>query len=191
MARQLQSQGDQVGLLVLLDSTPPRQFDQSVDSQERSTRRDPRVSSLVRSWQQFAALPTADRKVHVAEWRQQIGLSLSKNLKRLVCEGYLKLGHSLPPEFRTFYIDRILFGRCYPVASQKYRARPCELPAILIEAETDSGTVWQKLIPRGLLIRKLPAKHMDMLREPHVTILARELRECLERVFQAGSAATA
>lgn len=152
---------------------------------------DSRVSDLVRVWRQFASLPTADRKAHLADRTRRVQLSLSKDLKRFVCEGYLKLGYSLPPGLRTFYIDRILFGRYYVVAGQKYQARPCDLPAILIEAETESSTIWQKLIPHGLLIRKMPAKHMDMLREPHVGILAHHLGECLERVFQAGSAATA
>lgn len=191
MARQLQSQGHQVGLLVLMDSTAPRQANQSVDRQERSMHTDSRVSDLVRVWRQFASLPTADRKAHLADRTRRVQLSLSKDLKRFVCEGYLKLGYSLPPGLRTFYIDRILFGRYYVVAGQKYQARPCDLPAILIEAETESSTIWQKLIPHGLLIRKMPAKHMDMLREPHVGILAHHLGECLERVFQAGSAATA
>jgi len=191
MARQLQRQGERVGLLVLMDSTPPRQADRVGSSQEDPAGETPRSSRIVRSWQHFVTLPAADRRTCLEGWKQHILSSLRKTAKRLVCEGYLKLGYSLPPTLRTFYIDKILFGRYYSVAGQRYLARPCDLPAVLIEAETDSSATWQKLIPEGLLIREMPAKHMDMLREPHVRILAGHLDECLDRVFRARSAATA
>jgi thioesterase domain-containing protein len=40
---------------------------------------------------------------------------------------------------------------------------------------------WGKLAAGGVEIRVVPAHHLTMLREPHVRILAHELRTCLDK----------
>ncbi|MCI0720529.1 MAG: amino acid adenylation domain-containing protein [Acidobacteria bacterium] len=191
MARQLKDRGEQVGLLVLMDSTPSSPVATTRFNRERSIRCNGLLSQIRRNFRQFSALSAADKRVYLEERKQRMVTLLSKSAKRLVCEGYLKFGYSLPPGLRTFYIDKILFGRYYPAAANNYVAQPCDLPAILIEAETNESAMWQQLIPHGLLIREMPAKHMDMLKEPHVSVLAGHLYDCLERVFRAKPAATA
>jgi thioesterase domain-containing protein len=66
---------------------------------------------------------------------------------------------------------------------------------LLIGAETPMGPWldprmrWRKLAGGGAEVRVVPGDHTDMLREPNVSALAREIEDCLRRA-RAGAEAT-
>ena len=108
---------------------------------------------------------------------------LSKKGKRLKCKMYLRLRRPMPPALRTFYIGEVLFEDHYPVASKAYRPERYDGRAVLILAERkgahDLEAIWRKLIPNGLTSYGVPGNHVEILREPHIGVLAGHLRNCL------------
>jgi aspartate racemase len=64
----------------------------------------------------------------------------------------------------------------YPGCLTLFRAR---MQPLLSSHHPDKG--WSRLAGGGLKIKVVPGNHLAMLQEPHVKILAKELRACLER----------
>ncbi len=113
---------------------------------------------------------------------------LRKNAKRLACEAYLRLGRSIPPSLRAFYISEILFADHYPAAARAYRPQPCDCRAVLIQADWegtfDPAAVWRQLISQDLTIYAVPGKHLEILKEPHIGVLADHLKNCLNQAIK-------
>jgi thioesterase domain-containing protein len=40
---------------------------------------------------------------------------------------------------------------------------------------------WSRVATGGIEVRNIPGNHLGMLQEPHVQVLARELKACIER----------
>ena len=104
--------------------------------------------------------------------------------KRLICKIYLRLGWSMPPTLRAFFIREILFVDCYDTASKAYRPKPYNGRAILILGEHnvdfDPETIWRDLIPNELTSCALPGNHAEILQEPLIGVVAGHFRNCLE-----------
>ncbi|MGE0653815.1 MAG: hypothetical protein AB7P12_19020, partial [Alphaproteobacteria bacterium] len=77
-----------------------------------------------------------------------------------------------------------------------YRARPYDGDATLFKAElyawahADQHDGWRKLIKGKLDIRPISGRHYEIVKQPHVQSLARELSDAL-RMAQAAQAARA
>jgi thioesterase domain-containing protein len=51
-----------------------------------------------------------------------------------------------------------------------------------LTAAYDVEEGWQGLVAGGLEKIRVPGNHLDIIKEPHVGVLAKELRACLDRV---------
>ena len=73
--------------------------------------------------------------------------------------------------------------RIYAQAIRDYNAVPCDLPVLFMQAGDDASTApaygWRSLVP-GLLIERVPGKHMDILKPPNVDVLAARVRFHIE-----------
>ena len=66
----------------------------------------------------------------------------------------------------------------YPGRVTLFRAR---MQPFFSSHDPDKG--WGRLAAGGLDIRVVPGNHLGMLQEPHVRVLAKQLRTCLDRAF--------
>jgi acetoacetyl-CoA synthetase len=186
MAQQLRKTDDEVGLLALFDPDlcdVDHQFSASAGNPQKRAASERWGSRILRHLRQLRELP---RKTRGTYFRQRFGmmLALLGNIgKRLICRICLRLGWSMPPNLRAFFIREILFADIYRTASQAYRPKRYEGRTVLMVAENESGfdlrAIWGALIPRGLTSHEVSGDHIEILKEPHVGVLARHLRDSL------------
>jgi amino acid adenylation domain-containing protein len=174
MARLLRAQAQEVALLALLDTRIPTPRDGMM-----------RIDEVV-LMSNFAAdlgLMLDHLEVSLDELRrrepdQQLAYVLEMARKANI----------LPPD-----LDLLDVRRLYQVfkanvrAMQSYRPTSARCRVTLFQAaespasarqETAKG--WDKLALEGVEIHTVPGNHFDMVREPHVQILAERLRACME-----------
>jgi len=81
--------------------------------------------------------------------------------------------------------------------SAKYHAEPYQGNGVLLEAErtdwahADRHEGWHQLVQGGLEVRNVPGEHVEILEEPYVATLAKELKICLEEARSKSSAPAA
>jgi len=100
MAQQLRKQGQEVRLLVLLDSSLPgmrrSQTTSSVGDRSTPSGRDLRKQLWI--------------------FRHGFKEAWQKKLKTAACEVYHFLGASLPASLQTYYVDQVVYGNVYSKA---------------------------------------------------------------------------
>ena len=164
MARQLEAQGQKTALLAVLDSRKPM----------------PATSLLVCSGALLARLKlrTLARKGwhRVAGWARELRNRLARTLhkatgrplppglahSRASASCGLAARHYKPP----VYLGRMIF----------FRAVPSSVPA----ADIKIPMKWDKLAAGGVETHMISCEHQSMLHEPHVSVLAEQLKICLE-----------
>lgn len=170
MARQLREQGERVELVVLLDSIPTRMpgltlFDRLGIQWIHLRREGPRYLAdwlrRRRAWKQGLDRPHA-RELTPAEFR-------SEEIEAAFREA---IDHHEP----RAYDGRVLLLR--PPLPDTYVLRPGRVvnhERLLV----DPSNHWTAYLP-ALEVREVPGNHDSMVLEPHVRVLAKELRAALE-----------
>ncbi|MBK9699348.1 MAG: amino acid adenylation domain-containing protein [Flavobacteriales bacterium] len=104
-------------------------------------------------------------------------------IKKMVLRGlvarYLRNGGTVPERFRNFHIIDT-----YDRAAMAYRPKPYAGRITVMKAERSWGPKemgWEGLALGGLEVRMVPGDHYDLIKEPHVSALANELRLTMER----------
>ena len=191
MAQQLRKAGDEVSLLALIDPTTVRNAGQQLTSEVGNSKPQRQSSSerfgprLVRHLRHLQQLPMESRTAY-SRGRFGMMLTLLGNKgKRMICGIYLRLGWSMPPNLRAFFIREILFADIYRTASEAYRPKRYEGRTVLIVAENESGVdlkaIWGALVPNGLTSYAMPGDHAEILQEPLVGLLADHLKNYLDQ----------
>jgi thioesterase domain-containing protein len=157
MARQLRSQGEDVALLALFD-TGLR-----------------------------AKVPIPTRlHLHARRLRRQ-GLlryvrGITESILRIIAYGmWLRFGYSLVPQFSSTVFANMLATRSYK--AQPYSGRVTLFRATEPWKEDDCGTRlgWEGVAAGGMEVHEVPGDHFTLLEEPHVQILAAQLKACLDQ----------
>jgi len=180
MARQLQKQGEDVALLVLLDPDPTKpRFEQS-SSVDKSV---PSLSSCAtwfrnkvsRHFRELAPLAPQERLsyalVRVKNRIDGLRGKISWFGRRVLCEAF---GCSLPLSLRTRYITSI-----YQRAAQQYVPKLYRGRVILFKTQgryRDGDLGWGNLIAEKLEIHELDTDHDNVFKEPYVQIFAEKLK---------------
>jgi len=199
MAQQLRKAGEEVGLLVLIDPTTRRGADQQPSSPASNSNSQRRPSTerfgsrILRHLRRLQELP---RRTRARYFRQcfhmmltgMILTPLTKKAKRLTSKIFLKLGWTMPPTLRGFFIREVLYSDAYRAAARAYKAERYDGRTILIltkqKGEFDPRVVWTALIPSGLTSYAVPGTHDEIILEPQVGVLAGHLRNCLNQAQQ-------
>jgi amino acid adenylation domain-containing protein len=174
MARQLRAQDQEVALLALLDTNIPSPQDRMV---------------------------TIDEIVLMSNFAADLGLTLDhlevspdELLRR---EPHQQLAYVLelaaranilPPDLDLSDIRRLYHVfKANVRARQSYRPKPADLYVTVFQAAESPASAreyvargWTELALAGIEIHSVPGNHFDMVREPHVRILAERLRACME-----------
>jgi aspartate racemase len=181
MAQQLCSQGEPVSLVALLDSginsgddgTSPLWY-----RIETFAKGLPRwlIGALQLNRSQWLDLI----KLKQAIFRSKVGSQNGSSQRSMLIEEMADL-------FR-FSENHRKVARAQQQAIRNYRPKVYPLRLTLFRAsmqplfsshKPDKG--WGRLAGGGLDVRVIPANHLGMLQEPHVRILAKELKACLDR----------
>jgi aspartate racemase len=177
MAQQLQKQGEEVALLVLLDPSNPRHGELSSAPQ-----RIPSLLSHViwfrnkvhRHLRELAPLGPQEKLSYALVRVQGKIMGLREKVswigRRVLCEVF---GYPLPSSLRTHYIVSV-YGRARRAyVPQLYRGR-----VILFKTQgryRNDQSGWEDLVAEGLEIQELDTDHDNVFREPYVRTFAQRL----------------
>jgi amino acid adenylation domain-containing protein len=213
MARQLQEQGEQIALLVLIDATAaPTLMAKFVRSIRR--RNDWQQLALfglhlglpldqfVRSRRHLTSLPADEQLKYLLELAIEAKklppnteLSWLGHLAQ-VFAAHTRLTKDYQP--RTFHGRPLLFRAHTPVTlahgivepflrRQPYLSEVLDWRGKIFRSRTGK---WKPFVTDGIEVHEIPGNHFTMLEEPHVQILARQIKAHLDLVNADGLAAS-
>jgi amino acid adenylation domain-containing protein len=178
IACQLHAQGQEVGLLALLDSYP-------VGHQKLLPQAD---SFSNRAGRLLKILGAHISNVRNLRWQEKPGYVISKlqygpvriksKVWRTIYQSYQNLGRDLPTALRD--VEEFNW-----LAAWKYRPKVYDGRVTLfwaskdLRAKFDLIEGWQTLAREGMELHEIPGTHLDMIKEPHVGELAKVLNDCL------------
>ncbi|MGH7816780.1 MAG: alpha/beta fold hydrolase [Candidatus Binatia bacterium] len=173
MAQQLQQQHQEIALLVLLDTRPPRPHPSGMNGTSAESGAEQNVNRF--------SMRSLERELYFL--RQRVKETLQIDKKMVACDFYHRLGIPLSPRLQTFYVDQVVYGRIYPKAQSSYVPQLYSGRAVYLKSEDAREDVygWQKLMTEGLEVLPVPGDHLNMLVEPNVRRVAETLKECLSR----------
>lgn len=179
MAQQLRAQGEEVGLVVLLDPDP-------LNAHTDSSSRVPRTlspSSLIEALRQkldrhlraLALLEPQQKMSYVRERAQnRIALLRGKTSwcwRKFLCEF---LNYPLPPDLRSRYL-----GTIYHTAAAAYVPKPYGGRVVLFKTQgryRDGELGWGKHLAEKFAVQELEIDHMGVFQEPYVQTFAKILQ---------------
>ena len=171
MARQLQSEGEEVALLGMLDART-RQYDQTM---ARSAPAPARLNQRLHRLRGNTGRLTSLARLHY------IFGKLHTRAIRFSCKAAAKLGlRRVPAWMRSAYDINL-------VAIENYRPEPYDGRLVLFRAsdqEHAGGAYdlgWGQLVEQGVEIHDLPGDHERLFLEPNIDQLAEQLRDLLQR----------
>jgi thioesterase domain-containing protein len=191
MAQQLHAKGEEVEIVALLDSSAGDSGHGKADFLRDFLRDLPSwlVGSLQLSHAQWLSLI----KLKISMTKAKLGGILHSsnegpsqgNTPRLVKE----LGDVFGLSERHRRVARAQYQalkaytpRVYPGKITLFRAR---MQPLFSSHAPDKG--WRRLAAGGLDIKVIPGNHLGMLQEPHVEVLAGQLRACLDQAQDSGT----
>ena len=190
MAQQLTAAGDQVELLALFDSWTPadlrRWWFLEVESVWSKARRHVR-ELITKGPQQWVDQRRENRR----SWQRYLEQAEAERVRnaelRVLADTHLADDTPMPPEVLTFHLEQ-LYGeayrayeaRAYPGALTLFRARERGH-----QHDINPTLGWSDVRLGSLEVIEVPGLHGLMVREPHVEVLARELRSSIDRAMAA------
>jgi len=164
IAQQLRATGETVGLLGFID-TIEWQYLQRVG----------RPESFRERWKQRLDRLRKGRLDYVR-------VTVEYNARRMLHRFFHRLGGEVPQQFSNLEdINRFAMTLYRPTV---YPGRLTIFRALSREAavENDELLGWGGLATEGIEVQDVTGRHLDMLKEPNVRLLASKLRACLDRV---------
>jgi thioesterase domain-containing protein len=171
MAQQLQARGEQVSFLGLLDASSGLNvlFEEYQELDDAAFLVKLVAEEVSLSLDRIHQLEPDEQLLYVIEQARQLNL--------------------IPPDLELAQAQRLVqmlkshiyAGKIY--IPQPYRGRVTLFRASE-EAAADSQDLtlgWQELAVEGVDLHWVPGNHLTMVREPHVQVLAKHLRACLDQ----------
>jgi hypothetical protein len=100
-------------------------------------------------------------------------------LYRRACKIYKKIGRPLPPALKN--IEEINFVAVKDYEPQTYSGNVTLFLATDLTADYDLHDGWRELVQGEIEIHDIPGNHINIIKEPHLPVLAKKLRACLDR----------
>ena len=167
IAQQLRSVGEEVAVVVLIDSFLPGALQYLHARPNMMEYFDYHVGEML-------LLPGLQRLKYLANWIGNGGVRLGRALGLKDNSSLAKATESVAEAHRS--------------AIGAYRPKPYDGKLVQLlcsdashRAYEDRRLAWSSLTPAGLEIRIVPGNHLTMVEEPHVQVLAQYLQGCLDR----------
>ncbi|HWP55862.1 MAG TPA: amino acid adenylation domain-containing protein [Pyrinomonadaceae bacterium] len=189
MARQLNAQGQEIGLLALLDSYP-------VGHAKLTAQRDSSKSELRHYLRKVGAhisnmstLSLTEKVGYLIDKSQYLPIRIKSRIWRTIYRSYQSLGQEVPRALRDVEEFNWLAAREY--TPHFYDGQITLFWASKdLRAKFDLLEGWQSLALGGMEVHEVPGTHLDMIKEPHVEELAKKVDQCLLRAQQNDRRAT-
>ena len=180
MACQLAADGQQVGLLALLDTYPAGYFKLTPGSgsrKQRWTRIARRIQTHRANMQQLSPIA----KLEYLSGKLKFAPAKTKHkVYRRAYKLYERFGRPLPPALRN--IEELTFAAVKDYVPQVYSGHATLFAASDdLTAAYDVEEGWRELLGGRLEKVEISGNHMDIIKEPHVRVLAEKLRAALDR----------
>ena len=180
MARQLRSQGQEVGLLALLDTYPSGYAKLLQDQTTLRARFDRAASRTKAHLANLNSLSLPDKLMYLVAKSKFAPRKMKSQMWRRVYSSYENFGRPLPRALQD--IEEL-----NSLAVREYVPQVYDGHVTLFWASNDlRATVnfvegWRALAGGGIDVHEIPGNHLDIVKEPHVAELASKLQSCLDR----------
>jgi amino acid adenylation domain-containing protein len=179
MACQLRAQGEEVGLLALLD-TYPAGYTKLLPAKAHSETTNGRGGSrLERHFANLRRLTVADKVLYVIDKARYAPHKMKSFVWRRIYRLFRDLNLELPPLLRDVMEFNSMAGREYVPQVYDGKVTLFWASGDLRAYEVVNG--WDVLAVGGTEILEIPGTHLDIIKEPHVAELALKLTESLAR----------
>ncbi|MGH9943004.1 MAG: non-ribosomal peptide synthetase [Pyrinomonadaceae bacterium] len=180
MARQLHNENQEIGIVALLDTFPlghAKAFPKSAASDSTTNRT---LSKTKTHLLNLRRMGWKEGVVYTKSKARTARRRLISKMWRTIVKVYDLLGHPLPRAFRqvkeaNFLAAKLYVPKPYPGKVTLFQAQ--ETPIILSRKR---GLWWNDLASGGVETYDVPGGHNSMLKEPHVEVLAKVLKSCLD-----------
>jgi thioesterase domain-containing protein/acyl carrier protein len=185
-ARQLMTQDETVGLLVLFDAQNPNPSPNGLNSKDSGWRQ--LLRRMKRYFTNLRRVTMADRLDYLRDTLQTRMMLLKYVTWGFACELLLNATGDIRGLPR-------LFGGIEYFAVSHYRPKPYPGRVLVVQAATplealdsDPGMGWGEVVPGGLEVHSAAGGHRDMFKEPYVAALAGKLGAYLVEAREAFTA---
>ncbi len=177
MARQLESQGDRVALLAIMEGfAPVGPTGRAAHSRRRSI--GPRLRN-VPVW--CAIYGRALLRGGPTEIARRIRLRLLRARRRLAPGEIVDNFSAFSGASREIMSMNVAAVRGYAAAVYSGAVTLFRSHALPLARADDPAMGWSRVAAGGVEIHQFPATHEELLSEPYVRLVARELADCLDR----------
>jgi thioesterase domain-containing protein/acyl carrier protein len=183
MARQLQGQGQTIGLLALLDTYPSgyaKLFRNEATLRAAFRRGLKRTTAHLANLQSLSVNDGLSYLINKARFAPR---KMKSQVWRRLYSSYDKVGRPLPRMLKDI-------KEFNSVAVRAYTPQVYDGQVTLFWASADLRTSidlvegWRALAGGGIEVHEIPGSHLDIIKEPHVGELANKLGACLDRATQ-------
>jgi thioesterase domain-containing protein len=177
MAYQLRAQGHEIALLAVLDSYPVGYERTSAASslKVRARRLGNRFSAHLTN---VRSLPGREKLSYLLDKSKYGPVRVKSKIWRTIYRSYKNLGLNLPQALKD--VEQFNW-----LAAQQYHPQPFDGRVTLfwaskdLRAKFDMIEGWKTLARGGMELHEISGTHLDMIKEPHVADLAKQLNACL------------
>jgi len=180
MARQLRAQGQEIGLLALLDSYPVG-YTKSLNAATALQLAPSPVGRRIKTHlANLSTLSLKDKLSYVFEKARFGPCMLKSHLWRKLYHSLASFGRPLPRVLSDVREFNSMAAREY--APEAYEGSITLFWASKdLRASNDQVEGWRTLAAGKMEVYEVPGTHLDLIKEPHVGELALKLHTCLER----------
>ena len=190
IAQQLRKQGDEIGMLALLDTGTP-DYPRLLPT---TTKMRSRIYSAIRRFQHhrdsLMLLGNSERLAYVGTRLRKVRLKYRRRIrdayKKTVRDVYSRVGRSGTIPKKYIQLENLIWK-----AGLKYAPRPYAGKVTLFRATIQPlGIVpeptlgWDRYVTGELEIHDVPGHHGSIVTEPFVRVLAEKLVQCMEQTWQ-------
>jgi thioesterase domain-containing protein len=189
MAQQLYAQGETVELLTIFDAFPPKMIAPSsagvnflslVKTKSRISKYTLYLMDMIqRNHRNFNNLTLQQQMIAIWE---KINRRIQDRITETVYQFYVKRNQSLPHTLRHLVVRDAIIHAYRNYCPTVYAGKVTFFRAVDQSQEfADYLQRWEELAAGGLEIHDIPGNHDSIMAEPHVSVLAEKLRDCLNR----------
>jgi thioesterase domain-containing protein/acyl carrier protein len=177
MACQLRAQGHEIALLAVLDSYPVG-YERTLAASSlkvRARRFGNRFSAHLTN---VRSLPGREKLSYLLDKSKYGPVRVKSKIWRTIYRSYKNLGLNLPQALKD--VEQFNW-----LAAQQYHPQPFDGRVTLfwaskdLRAKFDMIEGWETLARGGMELHEISGTHLDMIKEPHVADLAKQLNACL------------
>jgi amino acid adenylation domain-containing protein len=180
MAQQLHAQGQKIGLLALLDSFPLGYSELRPLTERARREADFFARRFKLHWTNLWTLPPREKLIYVRKKVRTITRRIKSRVRHAAHHVYARFGHELPDALynvkqANFLAARDYVTKVYPGQVTLFLAREQS-----VTLSSELHLLWSKVAAGGVKEIEIPGNHMTLIEEPHVGVLAKRLRECMD-----------